>query len=179
MLAVGAAALLAGCGGSSKPAATTTAGPKIPPVLAAFEHLASSNAKLDGTATILFQQTHWAVVSVRKGDAVTAVAFRKANGTWVADRTNAVKVTILGPQPGRSAPKQPQIAAGIATKTPIIETGLWLDGVALVQKAGGSSTSATTYGAPTAAVKAGVHVAIAYARTGTNATAVAWTFKTA
>jgi hypothetical protein len=54
---------------------------------------------------------------------------------------------------------------------------LWVDGVELLEKGGGlAPTKGTIYGAPAAPLTKGKHTAIAYARTGTHALAVAWTF---
>ena len=44
-------------------------------------------------------------------------------------------------------------------------------------KGGGSPRTGTIYGAPAAPLAPGPHVAVAYGRTATAATAVAWTFR--
>jgi hypothetical protein len=87
---------------------------------------------------------------------------------------------VLGPKPGsRGNPATPQVAAEIAAKTDLVESALWVDGVEVLEKGGGlSPTHGTIYGAPDAPLEAGTHTAIAYGRTATHGTAVAWTFST-
>jgi hypothetical protein len=87
-----------------------------------------------------------------------------------------VTLTILGPQPGAMATKLPQVAIQFSAKTPFVESGLWVDGLELVEKGGGSPTRGTIYGAPAASLKAGEHVAVGYARTALSGHAVAWVF---
>jgi hypothetical protein len=86
-----------------------------------------------------------------------------------------VKIDILGPD--GTAARTPQVAAQMTGKTRLVEEGLWVDGVELLEKGGGlKPTQVTAYGAPERPLKPGKHVAVAYARTATAATAVAWAF---
>ena len=48
-----------------------------------------------------------------------AVALHLVGGTWKPDRSGAVQVRILGPQ--HSAAAQPQVAAEISAKKPLVE----------------------------------------------------------
>ena len=75
------------------------------------------------------------------------------------------------------APKLPQVAIQFSGKTPFVESALWVDGMELVEKGGGSPTRGTIYGAPAANLKPGEHVAVGYARTALSGAAVAWVFK--
>jgi len=151
-------ALAAGCG-STKHATTTPASP----------------AGLLGTdAKVLYSGGDWAVVT--RGDRV--VAAHLENGAWRADRSGIVKVSVLGP--GKRAAARPQVAAEISGPSRIVEEGLWIDGVELLEKGGGVKPSlVTVYGAPDANLKPGSHVAVAYGRTQDHGTAVAWTFTVA
>jgi hypothetical protein len=128
---------------------------------------------------VLFNTGDWAVVQSSDGTTAHAVVFRNVNGTWVPDRAGKVKVSILGPQPGTTAPRLPQVAIGIASKLPFVDSGLWLDGKELFEKGGGSATRGTIYGTPPKPLEPGTHVAVGYARNILNGTAVAWVFKTA
>ena len=113
----------------------------------------------------------WAVVV--KGD--TAVALHLVGGEWQPDRSGKVKVSFLGPK-GTVAPIS-QVAAELSASTPLVESGLWVDGSELLEKGGGlTATRGTIYGAPTRALARGKHLAVAYARTATAATAVARVF---
>lgn len=90
-----------------------------------------------------------------------------------------MKIEILGPHPGGTAPKLPQVAAQLTAPAPgLVESGLWVDGKPLQVKGGGSPTRATIYGAPAKPLTAGTHAAIAYGRTAVTGTARAWSFRT-
>jgi hypothetical protein len=153
-----AVVVLAGCGGS-KQAATTTTASAIPP---------------PGPGKVLYAGGPWAVVS-RNG---VATAYHLVGRTWHPDRSGAVKIDILGPQPGQKVASIPQVAIQLTAKTPLIESGLWVDGKELAVKGGGiKPEQGTIYGAPEAKLASGPHVAVGYGRTDTHGTAVAWTFK--
>jgi hypothetical protein len=100
------------------------------------------------------------------------------NGKWVVDRSGSVKIAILGPKPGETlSANPPQVAITMHSRTPLVESALWLDGNRLLEKGGGTPTNGTIYGAPANALDPGVHVAVGYARTATTGTAVSWTFR--
>jgi ABC-type glycerol-3-phosphate transport system substrate-binding protein len=177
LAALGAIAL-AGCGGGSKSTTSTVTTTATPGPAAAMRALIAKNPELAGDVEVLYATADWAVVQSSKGSAAHAVVFRNVNGTWVADRSGRVKVDVLGPQPGSTAPKLPQVAIGVTSKLPFVDSGLWVDGKELFEKGGGSATQGTIYGAPTKPLKPGIHVAVGYARNIANGTAVAWVFRT-
>lgn len=151
------AALAAGCG-SGKSASTTTT-PADP-------------AQAVGGGHTIYQGTEWSVV-VKGG---LATALHLVDGEWRPDRSGRVKVTLLGPH--AIEPPTFQVAAELAAKSPLVESALWVDGVELLEKGGGlSATRGTIYGAPTAPLRRGRHVAVAYGRTATSGTAVARVFR--
>lgn len=146
--------LLAGCGSSSKPTTTTTTAAAPP-----------------GPGTVLYTGGDWAVVL----DGTKATAFHQVAGTWHPDRSGAVQIEILGPK-GKVA-RLPQCAVQLTATAPLVESGMWVDGHELVVKGGGlKPDQGTIYGAPDTPLAPGTHVAVAYGRTDTHATAVAWTF---
>jgi len=155
-LALAVVALLAGCGGG-KPAATTSTTAQEP-------HPKGTQA--------LYQAPDWQVV-VAHGP--KAEVLHRVKGKWVVDTSHAVKIGILGPKPGKLAPNPPQVAITMHSKTPLVESGLWVDGHELLEKGGGTPTNGTIYGAPSKLSK-GTHTAVGYARTASGGTAVAWTF---
>jgi hypothetical protein len=150
----------AGCGSAKTSSTTTTAAPPPDPA-----------AAIEGSET-LYQGGAWAVVV--NGD--RAVALHLTGGEWEPDRSGRVRVTFLGPT-GTVAPIS-QVAAELTAKTPLVESGLWIDGAELLVKGGGLTTKrGTIYGAPSSALARGKHLAVAYARTATAATAVARVFR--
>lgn len=122
--------------------------------------------------TTLYAGGDWKVVL----DGNHATAFHDVAGTWKPDTSGAVKIRILAPD-GNVAPT-PQVAAELSAKTPLIESGMWVDRKELLVKGGGlTSTKGTIYGAPDTPLAKGTHLAVAYARTDEHATAVAWSFR--
>lgn len=149
---------LAGCG-SSKHAAGTTTAPAVPK---------------PATGKVLYKAGAWAVVVSGQ----TARALHLTGGSWRADTSGAVKVSILGPH--GTAAATPQVAAELSAKSALVESGLWVDGVELQEKGGGlTPTRGTIYGAPASPLGSGPHLAVAYGRTNGHATAVAWSFRVA
>jgi len=149
---------LAGCGGSSHPA-TTAASPGPAAVIGA------------GAKTLYRATNGWAVVQ----QGAKAVALHLIDGTWRPDRSGAVRVRILGPE--HTAAREPQVAAEISADDDLAETALWVDGRELLVKGGGTARKGTIYGTTSVPLGPGPHVAVAYGRTATTATAVAWTFR--
>jgi hypothetical protein len=159
LVLVALTAAAAGCGSSKTDAPTTTASPPDP-------------ATAVGGGTTLYQGGAWAVVL--KAD--NAIAVHLVGGEWEPDRSNKVKVSFLGPR-GTVAPIS-QVAATLSASTHLVESGLWIDGVELLEKGGGlTATRGTIYGAPSSALAPGKHLAVAYARTATAATAVSRVFR--
>ncbi|HEY6016535.1 MAG TPA: hypothetical protein VIU44_04570 [Gaiellaceae bacterium] len=118
----------------------------------------------------------WSVAWGTAGAKAYAVAL---HGKTVV-RSGDVKLRILGPDPGSSAASIPQVAAEIRAAAPIEDSTLLVDGTPLDTKGGGPSPSyLSIYGAPAAPLAGGRHVAVAFARAGDAASAVAWTFTVA
>lgn len=153
------AVALAGCGGSSKQTTTVTAAAAPP-----------------GPGTTLYAGGDWAVVL----DGDQATAFHRVGGAWRPDRSGLVKIKILGPEPNGTAAATPQVASELSAKSPLIESGMWVDGTEIPVKGGGlTSTRGTIYGAPGTPLAKGKHTVVAYARTANHASAVAWSFRVA
>ena len=139
--------------------------------------LIASEPALAGKVKTLYQGSTWAVVQSTAPGKANAVAFRLVGGKWVPDRSGKVKLSILGPQPGATAARRPQVAIEVTAKKPFVETALWVDGNELAEQGGGSPTRGTIYGAPAKPLKPGDHVAVGYGRTNATGNAVAWIFK--
>ena len=108
-----------------------------------------------------------------------AAALVRVAGRWRADLSGKVRIRILGPDPGERTGTMPQVAVEMFSPAPLVESGLWVDGVVLDVKGGGTPRRGTIYGAPSTPLAPGPHVATAFARSGRDATAVAWTFTVA
>lgn len=134
----------------------------------------SSKATGPGPGAVVFQGSEWAVVD----DRGNATAQHLVDGRWVPDRSGVVKVSVLGPHPGsKGNARVLQVAAELSAPQALVESGLWVDGTELLEKGGGLTPNrGTIYGAPAQALAPGKHTAVAYGRTATHATAVAWTF---
>jgi len=160
LLALVLAVVLAGCGGSSSQTATTTAAP-------------GPAAAVGAGAKTIYQGALWAVVV----DGAKAVALRHVGSAWKPDRSGGVKIDILGPKPGSTVAPVTQVAAELSAKTDLADSAIWIDGAEVLTKGGGlTPTRGTIYGAATAPLAKGKHQAIAYGRTASTATAVAWSF---
>ena len=129
----------------------------------------------------LYLGDDWAVATVAgarpSGRTAYAAALRLVDGRWRVDLSLKVRIRILGPDPGSTVGPMPQVAAEITAPDPLAESGLWVDGIPLQVKGGGTPRHGTIYGAPTFDLMPGQHTAVAYARTAQNGTAVAWMFK--
>jgi len=157
------AVVAAGCGSTKSTTPTTTAVATVP----------SPATALPGSR-VLYRGGDWGVVQ----GGTQAAAVQLVDGRWRADRRGRVKIEILGPDPGSTAPRRPQVAVQLTAPANLVESGLWLDGKELQVKGGGSPTLATIYGAPPGPLAAGEHTAVAYGRTAATGTARAWTFRT-
>jgi hypothetical protein len=152
-LVVGVALLVAGCGGGGSKAKT-----------------------LGSEPAVIYSSADWQVVLAQHGSRPVAQVLHRVNDKAVVDRSHAVKLEILGPKPGeKSTANPPQVAIAMHSKTPLVESALWVDGNELVEKGGGTPTNGTIYGAPLK-LSPGKHTAVGYARTADTGSAVAWTF---
>jgi hypothetical protein len=151
---IGLVLLLAACG--SKQATTTTvAAPPLPP------------------GHVLYEGSEWAVSQ----DGTQATAYHLVGNRWVADRSNKVKIDILGPKPGSKTAPITQLAFQLSAGQALADSALWVDGTEVLTKGGGlTADKGTIYGAPTKKLAKGKHVVVAYGRTADHGTAVAWVF---
>jgi hypothetical protein len=159
LAAIAVASLLAGCGGGGHEATPTA--------------LTGPEARTDQTT--LYTSSGWTVVLRRH----KALLYHYVGNKWIVDRSHAVKIEILGPDPNKLAPNPPQVAITMRSKQPLVESALWVDDLHLLEKGGGSPTNGTIYGAPANALDPGTHVAVGYARTAFGGSVVAWVFRVA
>jgi hypothetical protein len=119
----------------------------------------------------------FAVAAVAKGSRVYAAALRLENGLWRVELDAPLQVMPLRPKPGEIVERRTQLAAEVKAGTPILEAGLWLDGLAFPTRGGGPTASALTMFGETARLSPGRHTVIAFASTAAHAAAQAWSFR--
>ncbi len=135
----------------------------------------------------VYRSGRWAVALVQGDRRVEgmrehgayAAALRRVGGRWRVDLSGRVGLRILGPDPDERVGSVPQAAFELTARSPLVDSGLWIDGAPLEVKGGGSATRGTIYGAPSSPLAPGRHVAVAFGRTADAGTAVAWTFTSA
>ena len=109
--------------------------------------------------------------------AAYGVALRRTGSRWLAEIAGPVQLRPLGPDPGSAVGTIPQVAVELKAPRAIEDASLWVDGQPVDYRSGGPSTRyVSIYGAPAAPLEPGRHVAIAFARAGDTASAVAWPF---
>jgi hypothetical protein len=119
----------------------------------------------------------FAVAAVRRGFRVFAAALRFEDGLWRVELNAPLQVLPLRPRPGEVVRRRTQLAAEVKAGTPIIEAGIWLDGVAFPTRGGGPTSNALTMFGESAPLSPGAHTVIAFASTAAHAAANAWSFR--
>jgi hypothetical protein len=119
----------------------------------------------------------FAVAAVGRGSHVYAAALRMEKGLWHVELDAPLQVLPLRPKPGETVQRRTQLAAEVKAGTPILEAGLWLDGLAFPTRGGGPTSNALTMFGETAQLSPGVHTVIAFASTAAHAAAQAWSFR--
>jgi hypothetical protein len=115
------------------------------------------------------------IVAIRSGARALAFPLRHENGAWKIETPGPVTIAISGPQPG-SHGVVGQIGVEIHAPAPPGDGVLWVDGKAVESKIYAGPKSATVFANLQPSLQAGVHIAVAYAEEGNDASALAWTF---
>jgi hypothetical protein len=121
----------------------------------------------------------FAVAAVAGDGRVYAAALREEAGLWRLELGSSVQVEPLRPKPGETVARRTQLAAEVRAGAPIIEAGLWLDGLAFPTRGGGPTANALTMFGETSRLRRGQHSVVAFASTAASATARAWAFRAA
>jgi hypothetical protein len=116
------------------------------------------------------------LVALSRGANAYAVPLRRESGTWRVELPGPLRIEVLGPPPGSRGKFVDQI--GVETHGPGgAGVGLlYADGVTLDAKSYSGPNSATIFANFATKLAPGRHTAVAYASTGKNAVAKAWTF---
>jgi hypothetical protein len=158
---------------------------RLGPTLAGFRREAAASLEEELRALgrrheLILTQTiapPFAVAAVARGSRVYAAALRLENGLWRIELDAPLQVLPLRPKPGETVQRRTQLAAEVKAGTPILEAGLWLDGLAFPTRGGGPTSNALTMFGETARLSPGAHTVIAFASTAAHAAARAWSFR--
>jgi hypothetical protein len=137
-------------------------------------------ASLGRRQELILSQTitsRFAVAAVARGSEAYAAALRLENGLWRVELGSPVRIRPLRPKPAETVTRRTQLAAEVTAGATIVEAGLWLDGRAFPTRGGGATPSALTMFGEASALPTGAHSVVAFASTGANAAARAWTFR--
>ena len=101
---------------------------------------------------------------------------REEDGDWqVKTPTERLRIAEGPPEPGSPVGDDQRVGFAVYSRAPDLESTLWIDGQKeTLQGAGGPQF--TRYWAVPEGLGIGSHLAVAFARGGGEATAVAWTF---
>ena len=106
-----------------------------------------------------------------------AAAARAEGSRWKLELAGPVRLHAIRPNPGERVVRRTQIAAGVAAHAPIVEAGLWLDGLAFPARGGATDPRhLTMWDEAPQPLRAGRHSVVAFASAGRTASALAWTF---
>ena len=106
-----------------------------------------------------------------------AAAARAEGSRWKLELAGPVRLHAIRPNPGEQVVRRTQIAAGVAAHAPIVEAGLWLDGLAFPARGGATDPRhLTMWDEAPQPLRAGRHSVVAFASAGRTASALAWTF---
>jgi hypothetical protein len=118
------------------------------------------------------------VVALARGKDAYATPLRREGELWRLELGGPLRIAVLGPDPGTKGEFVNQI--GVEVHGPRSGSGvglLYVDGVTLDAKSFSGPNSATIFANFAEKLKPGVHTVVAYASSGPNAAARAWTFE--
>jgi hypothetical protein len=137
------------------------------------KHMRTSTAPASPRVATLYQANGWRLIT----PSGKPVVQHRVGGAWQASPSGQVTIAILSPKPNTTTAPIPQIAVELDAKAPIVEAGVWLDGIELPLNSGGTARRRTFYGAPVSNLPSIRHSVIAYARTARGGAAVKWVFR--
>jgi hypothetical protein len=158
---------------------------RLGPTLSAFRRRVAPGLERELSALgrrheLFLSQTitpRFAVAAVRRGSETYAAALRLENGLWRLELASPIEIQPLRPKPGETVARRTQLAAEVGAGTPIVEAGLWLDGLAFPSRGGGQTPSRLTMFGETSTLAKGRHSVVAFASTAANASARSWAFR--
>jgi hypothetical protein len=127
---------------------------------------------------LVLKDGEWSVAAVELQSpfGAYAAAAREEDGDWqVKAPTERLHIAEGPPEPGSPVGDDQRVGFAVYSRAPDLESTLWIDGQQeTLQGAGGPQF--TRYWAVPEGLGLGSHLAVAFARGGGEATAVAWTF---
>jgi hypothetical protein len=127
---------------------------------------------------LVLKEGEWSVAAVELNSpfGAYAAAVREEDGDWqVKAPTERLRIAEGPPEPGSPVGDDQRVGFAVYSQASDLESTLWIDGEKeTLQGAGGPQF--TRYWAVPEGLGIGSHLAVAFARGGGEATAVAWTF---
>jgi hypothetical protein len=127
---------------------------------------------------LVLEEGEWSVAAVELNSpfGAYAAAVREEDGDWqVKAPTERLRIAEGPPEPGSPVGDDQRVGFAVYSQASDLESTLWIDGEKeTLQGAGGPQF--TRYWAVPEGLGIGSHLAVAFARGGGEATAVAWTF---
>lgn len=116
------------------------------------------------------------LVAPSRGENAWAAPLRREGEVWRVELPGRLEISISGPPPGSKGKFVDQIGVEVTGRSGGGTALLYLDGVTLDADVYPSPTSATVFASFADGVEPGRHTAVAFATSGANAAATAWTF---
>lgn len=117
------------------------------------------------------------VVALSRGDHAYANPLRREGDVWRVELPGPMTIDISGPPPGSKGKFASQIGVEIKGRSSGGTALLYLDGETLDPDIYAGPTAATVFASFPNGVEPGRHTAVAFALSGDNAAAEAWTFR--
>lgn len=117
------------------------------------------------------------LVALSRGDDAWATALRREGPQWRVDLPGRLRISVSGPPPGSRGKFVNQIGIEVTGRAGAGTALLYLDGVTLDAEVYPGPTSATVFANFASGIEPGLHTAVAFATSGDEAAATAWTFR--
>lgn len=115
------------------------------------------------------------IVAIRSGSRALAFPLRHEGGAWKIETPGPLTFRIISPLPG-SKGNVDQIALEVLSKGVVDDALVWVDGKFVRPTLAPAKGKATVFANLNRPLARGIHIAVAFAEQGNDASAEAWTF---